>query len=506
MRITISGPPGSGKTTVCGKLSETLGLKAVVFGQVFRELAAEKGISLGELGALAERDPSIDAGIDARIVEIARTHPDIILESRLSAYMLTRNGIPALRVYLDASPEVRMCRIGDRECKDLETAIKETQDRQKSEAKRYKMYYDIDVEDRSVYDLIINTDELTPDEVLQRIVSAVRARNMLVKDPKAIPDRWGKRPSDRTVGELLEAGVIALDKPSGPTSHQATAWVKGVLHTDKVGHGGTLDPYVSGILPICTGKAVRLTDIVLSSDKEYICLMRLHADRSEREIRAAMEKFRGKVYQLPPVRSAVKRQLRIRTIHEMEILDIRGRDVLFRISCDAGTYVRTLCVDVGEMLLCGASMTELRRSRSGKLTEKNAATLQDLADAYIFWQQDGRGEWLRSLLRPMECLVDPLPKIIVKATAVDALCHGANLSVKGVHMLDPEIRKNALVALMTARGELVALGKMQMSSEKVMAADSGVVVNVTRVLMEPGHYPRMWKYSTDMDGLPSQRF
>ena len=297
--------------------------------------------------------------------------------------------------------------------------------------------------------------------------------NMLVKDPKAVPDKWGKRPSDRTVGELLEGGVIALDKPSGPTSHQVTAWAKAALHADRIGHGGTLDPYVSGILPICTGKAVRLTDIVLSSDKEYICLMKLHGDVPEARIREVMGRFQGKIYQLPPVRSAVKRQLRIRTVRELEILDIRGRDVLFRISCDAGTYARTLCIDIGEMLLCGASMTELRRSRSGKMLEADAATLQDLTDAYIFWQQEGRGEWLRSLIKPMEVLVDPLPKIIVKATAVDAVCHGADLSVKGIHMLDEDIRKNALVAMMTARGELIAVGKMMMSSDKIMATHGG---------------------------------
>ena len=502
MRITISGPPGSGKTTVCGKLSETLGLKAVVFGQVFRQLAADKGLTLVELGELAEKDPQIDADIDARIVETARSSPDIILESRLSAYMLTRNNIPALRVYLDASPEVRFARIGIREEQELQHAIEETNARQKSEAKRYLMYYGIDINDRSVYDLIINTDELTPDEVLQRILDAVRVRNMLVKDPKAIPDRWGKRPSDRSIGELLQGGVIALDKPSGPTSHQATAWARDALHLDKVGHGGTLDPYVSGVLPICTGKAVRLTDIVLSSDKEYICLMRLHADRSEERIREVMGRFQGKIYQLPPVRSAVKRQVRIRTVKELEVLDIRGRDVLFRISCDAGTYVRTLCIDIGEMLLCGASMTELRRSRSGKMKESSAATLQDLADAYVFWQQDGRGEWLRSLIKPLEVLVDPLPKIIVKATAVDAVCHGADLSVKGVHMLDPDIRRNALAAMMTARGELIAIGRMQMSSDKIMASDTGVAVKTARVFMEEGHYPRMWKYSTDLEGFP----
>ena len=508
MRITISGPPGSGKTTLCGMLSETLGLRAVVFGQVFRQMAAEKGMTLGEFGALAEKDPSIDAGIDERIVETARANPDIILESRLSAYMLTRNGIPAFRIYLDASPEVRMSRIGVREDKDMGTAVQETIDRQKSEATRYMKYYNIDIGDKSVYDLILDTAEYTPEQELGIILDAIRARegarDMLVKDAKAIPDKWGKRPSDRTIGELLEAGVIALDKPRGPTSHQATAWARSALHCEKIGHGGTLDPYVSGILPICTGKAVRLTDVVLSSDKEYVCLMRLHADRPEAEIRRVMSKFVGRIYQLPPVRSAVKRQLRIRNVKELEVLDIKGRDVLFRISCDAGTYVRTLCTDIGDLLLCGASMTELRRTRSGRMTEDGAATLQDLTDAYIFWQQDGHGEWLRSIIRPMEVLVDPLPKVIAKATAVDALCHGADLSVKGVHMLDPEIRKNALVAVMTARGELVALGKMMLSSEKLMAADLGIAVHITRVLMEPGHYPRMWKYSTDLADVPKQ--
>lgn len=329
---------------------------------------------------------------------------------------------------------------------------------------------------------------------------------MIVKDPDAIPDKWGKRPSDRTVGELLRGGVIILDKPSGPTSHQATAWARDALHLDKVGHGGTLDPYVSGILPLTTGKAVRLTDVVLSSDKEYICMMRLHGDRPEKRVREVMGKFVGKIYQLPPVRSAIKRQVRIRTISELEVLEVRGRDVLFRMSCDAGTYARTLCTDVGDLLGCGANMVELRRSRSGKMTEARAVSLQDLKDAYVFWQQYGREDWLRSMILPMEVLVEPLPKIVVKATAVDALCHGADLNISGIHMLDEEIRKNALVALMTIRGELIALGHMSMSTQKIMATSQGKAVDVERVFMEPGHYPRMWKYSTDLDipeGEPS---
>jgi predicted cytidylate kinase len=175
MRITISGPPGSGKTTACSKLSEELGLEAVVFGKIFRELAAEKQITLGELGALAEKDPSIDRMIDSRLVETARSHEDIILESRLSAYMLHRNGIPAFKIYLDASPEVRMARVGLREGQTLEQAVEETVDRQRSESKRYMMYYDIDINDLSVYDLIIRTDDLDPDQVLQRILEAIGA-------------------------------------------------------------------------------------------------------------------------------------------------------------------------------------------------------------------------------------------------------------------------------------------------------------------------------------------
>ncbi len=177
MRITISGPPGSGKTTACSKLSEVLGLEAVVFGKIFRELAAEKNLTLGELGAIAEKDPSIDEMIDSRILEIARAHQDIILESRLSAYMLTRHGIPAYRILLEASPDVRMARVGLREGETLEQATANTLERQKSEAKRYMQYYGIDIEDRSVYDLILNTDNLTPDEVLQTILDGVRGWN-----------------------------------------------------------------------------------------------------------------------------------------------------------------------------------------------------------------------------------------------------------------------------------------------------------------------------------------
>lgn len=174
MRITISGPPGSGKTTACKMLSEALGLRSVVFGRIFRDMAAQRGLTLGEMGELAEKDPSIDKAIDSEILEIARENRDIILESRLSAYMLRRNGIGAFKVYLDASPEVRMARVGVREGETLEEACRKTRERQASEAKRYSMYYGIDINDLGVYDLVINTDDKTPEEVTGIIMDALK--------------------------------------------------------------------------------------------------------------------------------------------------------------------------------------------------------------------------------------------------------------------------------------------------------------------------------------------
>jgi cytidylate kinase, putative len=176
MRITISGPPGSGKTTACKKLSEKLGMRFVVFGQFFRELAAERNMTLAEFGALAEKDPSIDRMVDDKILEVALENPDIILESRLSAYMLHNNNVPAFKIYLCASPNVRMGRVGIREGEDLKEIYRQTEERQSSEAKRYMMYYNIDIEDKSVYDLILNTDNLTPDGVVDSILEAIGDR------------------------------------------------------------------------------------------------------------------------------------------------------------------------------------------------------------------------------------------------------------------------------------------------------------------------------------------
>lgn len=315
---------------------------------------------------------------------------------------------------------------------------------------------------------------------------------MLIRDKTPLPLDAGKPPSERTLEELLEAGVINMDKPQGPTSHQATAWVREILGIEKIGHGGTLDPKVSGVLPVATGRAVRSINLTLKSEKEYVCLMRLHRDADEKEIRDVISTFVGRIYQTPPVRSAVKRQLRIRAIHYINILEIDNRNVLFRVGCDAGTYIRTLCVDIGDALGVGATMEDLRRTKSGSMSEDDSVTLQDIKDAYVMWKEDGDEQWMRSILKPFEVLFDPVPKIILKDSAVDAVCHGADLAAVGIAQLDDSIQKEMTIAMFTLKGEAVAVGVAKMSAEEMMKAKEGISVKTVHVYMPSGTYPKAW--------------
>ena len=205
------------------------------------------------------------------------------------------------------------------------------------------------------------------------------------------PQGHGKDPYKRTIEELLDTGVINLDKPPGPTSHEVVSWVKGILHIKRAGHSGTLDPHVTGCLPTMLGDATRLVRVLLLSGKEYVCVMRLHADVPEKDVRQVLEEFTGTIYQRPPLVSAVKRVVRKRTIYYTKFLELVGRDVLFIVGCEAGTYIRKLCHDIGEALGCGAHMYELRRTRSGPFTEDDSMiTLHTLKDAYEIWKETGK--------------------------------------------------------------------------------------------------------------------
>jgi H/ACA ribonucleoprotein complex subunit 4 len=321
----------------------------------------------------------------------------------------------------------------------------------------------------------------------------VKLGNYYVIEEVQTSEEYGCPPNKRSVEEHIKKGFVCIDKPRGPSSHEVVVWVRNILNVKKTGHAGTLDPRVTGVLPVFIETATKLVKFLQESGKEYVCVMRLHGDVKEEEIRKVFRMFIGKIYQKPPLKSAVKKQLRIREIYSMQILEIEGRDILFKVSTESGTYIRKLCKDMGEVLGVGAHMQELRRTRTGEFVESESYTLQDLLDAYIFWKEEGEERYIREIIKPMEAAVSSIPKIVIKDTAVDAICHGANLSIKGVAMVEKNVKKDSTVAIFTAKGELVALGKALFSAEEMLELKKGIVVDVERVLMERGVYPSVWK-------------
>ena len=318
--------------------------------------------------------------------------------------------------------------------------------------------------------------------------------DLIIKAEGETDPNYGTFPDERPIEDHIKRGVINLDKPSGPTSHEIDSWVKRILGVEKTGHGGTLDPKVTGVLPIGIDYATRAIQLLLGADKEYVCLMHLHEKISEAKIRNILKEFQGKIFQTPPLKSAVKREMRVRNIYYVDILEIDGQDVLFKIGCEGGTYIRKYCHDIGEALGIGAHMAELRRTKSGPFTEdETLTTLQDLTDAYHIWKEEGDESPIRDCILPIEVAVKHLPRIIIRDSAVDAVCHGADLAAGGILSLDDNIKKDNTVAVMTLKGELVAAGESLNTSNEIYKANKGIVIDVKKVFMEPGTYPMMWK-------------
>jgi H/ACA ribonucleoprotein complex subunit 4 len=305
--------------------------------------------------------------------------------------------------------------------------------------------------------------------------------------------RYGTDPWKREIRQHLRFGVINLDKPRGPTSHQVVAWVKEILRVSKAGHGGTLDPKVSGVLPVALERSTAIVKYLLGAGKEYMVVMTLHGEVEDGRILEVMDAFTGTILQTPPVKSAVKREPRERVIESMELVERRDRDVLFRVDCEAGTYVRKLCRDMGEALLVGANMSELRRIRSGVFLEKDSCTLQDLLDSYHYFEHGKDEEELRRLIRPVEELVSELPKIWVRDTAVEALCNGARLGLPGVVKCEGGVAPGVTLAVLTLKDELIGVGTGRMSAKEMFDGESGIAADLTRVVMDRGIYPRYWK-------------
>ena len=318
--------------------------------------------------------------------------------------------------------------------------------------------------------------------------------NLVEIDQDITDDAYGTYYDKRTIEQLLNYGIILLDKPPGPTSHETVAWTKRILKLPKIGHSGTLDPQVSGVLPLGLGEATKALGVLLYGPKEYHALGRIHSLPSKEKLDETMDLFRGEIFQKPPQRSAVVRQTRIRTIYEFEVLEQKERLLLTRILCEAGTYIRKLYYDLGELLGPGATMIELRRTRVDQFRETDGlVTLHELANAFAIWEEEKDDSKLMKMIKPVECAFSELKSVVIRDSAVDAMCHGAQLAIPGILKISPNLKKGDIVAIYTQKGEAVALAESTMSEEEIRDATKGYAFETKRIIMAPNTYPKKWR-------------
>ncbi|MCX8205972.1 MAG: RNA-guided pseudouridylation complex pseudouridine synthase subunit Cbf5 [Candidatus Micrarchaeota archaeon] len=277
---------------------------------------------------------------------------------------------------------------------------------------------------------------------------------------------------------------VVVDKPRGPPSAQVGSWVRDLLGAQKSGHIGTLDPAVSGVLIIALGKAIRLSKFLSGEDKEYVAVMRLHADVPLHKVRQAMQEFVGTITQKPPLRSAVAKRPRQRTIYEIELLESKGRDVLFRVKCQGGTYIRKLIFDMGRKIGCGANMLELRRIKSGDVGETEAHTLYALKDAV--WECKERGDCtaLNEMLIPPDRMLARLPEARIKDTVMPSIAYGAPIYRKGLAS-QPSQKRGGYVRVYSESGRFCGVAHVEDGPELYAKMD----VN----WLDPREFQKQWK-------------
>ncbi|EAR91858.1 tRNA pseudouridine synthase (macronuclear) [Tetrahymena thermophila SB210] len=323
---------------------------------------------------------------------------------------------------------------------------------------------------------------------------------MNIRSSHYTPIPNGSNPLARPMEEHLKYGVMNLDKPSNPSSHEVVAWVKklfeNITKMEKTGHSGTLDPKVTGCLIVCLNRATRLVKAQQSAGKEYVGIVRLHNDiESELKLAKALQQLTGPLFQKPPLISAVKRELRVRTIYESKLIEYNPEKKMGIIwmSCEAGTYVRTLCVHLGLLLGTGGHMEELRRVRSGILDENQyLVTMHDVKDSIWRYQHFKDESYLRRVVLPLEVLLTSFPRIVVKDSTVNSICYGAKLMLPGVLRYDNNIENGKEVVLITTKGEAIAVAVAQMTTSELATCDHGIVCKTKRVIMDRDLYPKRW--------------
>jgi H/ACA ribonucleoprotein complex subunit 4 len=319
----------------------------------------------------------------------------------------------------------------------------------------------------------------------------MKSAEWYTKEEAETDPEFGSIPEERSIEELMEKGIVLVDKPFGPQSNQVSTWTRKELEVKKTGHFGTLDPNATGVLPIGLNKGTRASKAMSKADKEYVFEAELGEEKDEKEIREALNSFKGINKQVPPEKSAVKKEEREREVYKIELLETEGKKVLARVKCESGFYVRVLIRQLGEKLGTEAEMEELRRTQQANISEDETSTLQDIVDAYHFYSE-GNEEELREVLYPIEKAVGHLRKIAIKDSAVNAVANGADLGTNGISKLQDGIREGERVAITTLKGELVALGTAEMTSEQMFDQD-GTAANLESVHMDPETYPKRWK-------------
>jgi H/ACA ribonucleoprotein complex subunit 4 len=315
----------------------------------------------------------------------------------------------------------------------------------------------------------------------------------LILDSKAETNNAiGGHPDSRSVEQRLASGFILLDKPAGPTSHQVASWVRDLFGLERLGHGGTLDPFATGVLPLLAGKSMKVTKKILTHKKTYIAIFRCAEEPDDASLKTAMSRLIGRVYNVPPEISAVKVQVRTRKISNFEIIERNGNDILTRIDCEAGTYVRTMARDLGLMLGYKVELKELRREKSGRFELSKCVTLQEVADAYWLWKECDKPDALLKMIQPVEKLVLDLPAAHVKDSAAAAIAHGAPLLRPGIVDVDGGISSGKEIAIFTLKDELVGIVKLTVDTNQLPNMDSGEVARPSMVLLEQDLYPRRW--------------
>lgn len=310
------------------------------------------------------------------------------------------------------------------------------------------------------------------------------------------PLPFGSSPLQRNIKDYVSTGVLNLDKPSNPSSHEVVAWIKRILKVEKTGHAGTLDPKVSGCLIICIDRATRLVKSQQTAGKEYMAVFKLHsAPESEAKVVQALHKLRGALFQRPPLISAVKRQLRVRTTYDNKLIeyDAERNMGIFWVKCEAGTYVRTICVHLGLVLGVGGQMLELRRNRSGLHGEQDGlTTLHDVLDAQYLYEHHKDESYLRRIILPLESLLKGHKRLIMKDSSVNAVCYGAKIMLPGLLRYEDGIEINQEIVIVTTKGEAIAIAIALMTTATIASCDHGIVAKIKRVIMDRDTYPRKW--------------